>query len=296
MNTTDKNTGEVKEQNKKKVNRVLSSVYNLPSIPTIIFEITKIIEDPRSSAAQLGQLISKDQGLVTKILAVANSPLYGIPRRVSTIEFAIVILGFNHIKNIVIALSLMEAFKNIGDTKFDQNSYWEHSLLTATASKRIADDLGYILSGEIFTAGLLHDLGIPVIYKYFNNEYKEIEKIVKTGKMNYTQAEIEVLGVSHCEIAEMLIDRWNLPEKLKNAVRYHHKPSEAGDEAEFSAVIHLADYMTAKFGIGNFKWDENFELDMEVVEILKLGSLEYLESFTETYKDLFESQLESIKL
>ena len=143
MNTTDKYMTEVNEQNKKKVNRVLSSVYNLPSVPTLIFDVTKIIEDPKSSAAQLGQLISKDQGLVTKILSVANSPLYGIPRRVSTIEFAIVILGFNHIKNIVIALSMMEAFKNIGDTKFDQKSYWEHSLLTATAAKRIADDLGF---------------------------------------------------------------------------------------------------------------------------------------------------------
>lgn len=287
---------EVKEQNKRKVNRVLSSVYNLPSAPTIIFEVTKIIEDPRSSAAQLGQLISKDQGLVTKILAVANSPLYGIPRRVSTIEFAIVILGFNHIKNIVIALSMMEAFKNIGDSKFDQKSYWEHSLLTATAAKRIADDLGYVLSGEVFTAGLLHDLGIPVIYKYFNKEFKEIEKAVKGNKQTFRQAEEDILGVSHCELGEMLIDRWNLPEKLRDAVKYHHNPAEAELDKEMSALIHLADYMTVKFNIGNFKWDEGLELDKNVIDILNLGSPEYLENFTETYKNLFESQLESIKL
>ena len=287
---------EVQEQNKKKVNRVLSSVYNLPSAPTIIFDVTKIIEDPRSSAAQLGQLISKDQGLVTKILAVANSPLYGIPRRVSTIEFAIVILGFNHIKNIVIALSMMEAFKDIGDSKFDQKSYWEHSLLTATASKRIADDLGIMLSGEIFTAGLLHDLGIPVIYKYFNKEFKEIEKAVKSGKKTYSQAEMEILGVSHSELGEMLIDRWNLPEKLRNTVKFHHNPGAAETDKEIPAVIHLADYMTVKFGLGNYKWDEGLELDKNVIEILNLGAPEYLENFTETYKNLFESQLESIKL
>lgn len=287
---------EVNEQNKKKVNRVLSSVYNLPSVPTIIFDVTKIIEDPRSSAAQLGQLISKDQGLVTKILSVANSPLYGIPRRVSTIEFAIVILGFNHIKNIVIALSMMEAFKNIGDTKFDHKSYWEHSLLTATAAKRIADDLGFTLSGEIFTGGLLHDLGIPVIYKYFNKEFKAIESAVKKENQKYLDAESSILGVNHCELGELLIDRWNLPERLKNVVKYHHKPSDAESEREFASLIHLADYMTVKFGIGNYKWDSDFELDENIIDILNLGSPEYLENFVDTYKNLFESQLESIKL
>ena len=79
----------------------------------------------------LGKVISTDQGLVAKILAVANSPLYGIPRRVSTIEFAIVILGFDHIKNIVMALSMIEAFKRDDGKNWDNASYWVHSLMTA---------------------------------------------------------------------------------------------------------------------------------------------------------------------
>ena len=162
------------ETKKERALRILSSVYNLPTVPFIIFEVTKILEDPMASAAQLGKIIGKDQGLVTKILSVANSPLYGIPRRVSTIDFAIVILGFNHIKNIVIALSMMDTLKKFGDGQFQQKQYWMHSFITATASKRIADDLGITTSGEAFTAGLLHDLGIPIIYKYFNKEYLQI--------------------------------------------------------------------------------------------------------------------------
>ena len=88
------------------------NIRNLPSIPVVMTEASNLLENPRTSAAELGKLISKDQGLTAKILSVANSPLYGLPRRVSTIEFAIVILGFDHIKNIVIALSMIEAFKN----------------------------------------------------------------------------------------------------------------------------------------------------------------------------------------
>lgn len=295
LNTTDKVMEETKE-NKKRVSSILSTVYNLPAAPLIILEVSKLIEDPKSSAAQLGKLISKDQGLVTKILAVANSPLYGIPRRVSTIEFAIVILGFNHIKNIVVALSMMEAFKNIGDAKFNQKAYWEHSLLTATASKKIADDLGLRLSGEIFTAGLLHDLGIPIIYKYFNKEYNAIEKAMSYNTKILSDVEREILGVTHGELGEMLINKWNLPDKLGDSLKHHHKPSDAEVDKEIAAVVHLADYLTHKFQLGNIVWDNRFELDEGIIKILNLGDEKYLENLMETYQTLFENQLESIKL
>ena len=144
----------------------------------------------------MGKVISKDQGLVTKILVVANSPLYGIPRRVSTIDFAIVILGFNHIKNIVISLSMMEAFKSIQGAKFNQKKFWQHSILAALTAKRIADDLGYYFSGEAFTAGLLHDLGIPIIYKFFNKEFLDITEKQKNSGKSFLDVEKDVLGVT----------------------------------------------------------------------------------------------------
>ncbi len=287
---------EIDEKRKQKTVRTLSSVYNLPTVPIIVFEVTKIIDDPRSSAAVLGKTISKDQGLVTKILSVANSPLYGIPRRVSTIDFAIVILGFNHIKNIVIALSMMDAFKNFGGgRKFDQKSYWSHSLVTATAAKRVADDLGFSFSGEAFTAGLLHDLGIPVIYKYFNKEYNEILSLVKNKEMSFAEAELTTLGNSHGEIGKILVDRWNLPVALSEVIINHHNPSLANNDNELVAVIHLADYMTQKLGVGSFDWDKNYSFDQSVIKTLNLGSEEYVENFINSYKDLFENQLESIK-
>jgi HD-like signal output (HDOD) protein len=294
LNTTINNI-EVDNVRKQKTIRTLSSVYNLPTVPVIVFEVTKIIDDPRSSAGQLGKVISKDQGLVTKVLSVANSPLYGIPRRVSTIDFAIVILGFNHIKNIVIALSMMDAFKNFGGSKFDQTAYWNHSLVTATAAKRVADDLGFSFSGEAFTAGLLHDLGIPVIYKYFNKEYNEILTLVKNEGRSFIEAELIVLGNTHGEIGKILVDRWNLPIALSEVVTNHHTPSLANNDKELVAIVHLADYMTQKLGVGSFKWDENYAIDHSIIKTLNLGSEEYVENFIDSYKDLFETQLESIK-
>ncbi|MBK7632361.1 MAG: HDOD domain-containing protein [Ignavibacteriales bacterium] len=285
------NTEVIRERNK----RLLTGIRNLPSVPFIMVEVSKMLDNPRTGASDLGKLISKDQAMVAKILSVANSPLYGLPRRVSTIEFAIVILGFDHIKNIVIALSMMEAFKSKEDKNWNRRAFWLHSLITASAAKRIADDLGYRKSGEAFTCGLLHDLGISVIQRYFFEGFKEICALVNDQQMRYTNAEQKVLGISHEEIGKFLIEKWNLPSSLGDAILFHHKPSEAENEREMAAIIHLADYMTQRFTMGDLNWDENYELDLAIIDILNLGDESYLESFIQSYEQLFRVQIDSIK-
>ncbi len=288
------NTIEHTARLREKSVRILSSVHNLPTVPFIIEEVTKVIEDTRASAAKLGGVISHDQGLVTKILTVANSPLYGIPRRVATIDFAIVILGFNQIKNIVIALSMMETIKKFGDKNFNQKKYWLHSYMVATTAKRIADDLGFPESGEAFTAGLLHDLGIPVIYKYFKSEYDSIvEDVALKGHTHY-EAEIKLLGMTHGEIGKVLIDRWNLPEELSEMIVCHHQPSLAENNKQLISLIHLADYVVSQLLEDNFHWDSDFVLDESIIDTLKLGNMEYLNNFVESYKTLFEEQLSNL--
>lgn len=289
MATNDLNT----DTKKEKALRILSSVNNLPSVPFIIYEVTKLIEDPMASASQLGQIITKDQGLVTKILSVANSPLYGIPRRVSTIDFAIVILGFNHIKNIVIALSMMDTVKNLGNKNFDQNKYWLHSIMTATTSKKLADDLGYHASGEAFTAGLLHDLGIPVINRCFPKEYDSIIDSVAQGK-TIEAAELEILGLEHGEVGKFLMDKWNLPLDISEVVRYHHKPSEAENNRQLVALVHFADYIVENLLEENFDWDSDFVLDESIITTLSLGDKEYLDNLVESYKESFNNQIDTI--
>ncbi len=274
----------------------LLNVRNLPSIPVIMYEVTKLLSSPNTSASDLGKLISKDQGLVAKILTVANSPLYGLPRRVSTIEFAIVILGFDHIKNIVVALSMIEAFKNHRSKRWDSKNYWEHSLLTASAAKRIADDLGYPKSSEVFTAGLLHDLGISIIQRYFFPEFNAICDMVEEQQIRYLNAEEKVLGLTHQEIGQMLATIWNLPQSLGDVIAHHHQPSRSEQNKVIASIIHLADYMTQRLQVGNFNWDENMELDMNILKILRFKDEEHFNQFIESYDELFRIHSESIVL
>ncbi|QQS35498.1 MAG: HDOD domain-containing protein [Ignavibacteriales bacterium] len=272
----------------------LESIRNLPSIPIVMLEVSRMLDNPATNASELGKVISTDQGMVAKILTVANSPLYGLPRRVSTIDFAIVVLGFDHIKNIVIALSMMEAFKESFDPAWNKKAYWVHSLTTASAAKRIADELGYRKSGEVFTAALLHDLGISVIQRYLHDDYKSICELVRQDDCSYLEAENEVMGLTHQEIGEFLADRWNLPSVLGDAIAHHHTPSQSKENKTLTSIIHLADYMTQRLNIGHFEWDNKIALDKEIISILNLGDENYLNNFIASYEKLFQSQLDSL--
>ncbi len=278
------------EEKKKYKKEFLLNIRNLPSIPSVMLEVSSLLNNPRTSATELGKIISRDQGLVAKVLTVANSPLYGLPRRVSTIEFAIVILGFDHIKNIVIALSMIEAFQNKPEKNWDRKGFWMHSLITASAAKRIADDFHFNKSGEAFTAGLLHDLGISIIHRYFNEDFNKICELVEFQQMRYLNAERNIMGLSHSEVGQLLTERWNLPQSLGEAILFHHTPSEAENKV-LSSIIHLADYMTQRLMMGEFKWDDNMEFDDSVITTLKLGDEIKLNQYIESFKNLFEENL-----
>jgi putative nucleotidyltransferase with HDIG domain len=286
------NSLNIKSSSAKKFN--LENIRNLPSVPIVVLEVSKMLDDPETNASELGKVISTDQGMLAKILSVANSPLYGLSRRVSTIDFAIVVLGFDHIKHIVIALSMMDAFKESFDPSWNKKAYWVHSLTTASAAKRIADELGYKKTGEVFTAALLHDLGISVIQRYMNDDYKIICEFVKQTGCTYLEAERDIIGVTHQEIGGFLGERWNLPSALSDAIANHHQPSLSTENKPLTSIIHLADYMTQCLSIGHFDWDNNLELDKEIISILNLGDENYLNNFIASYEKLFQKQIDSL--
>jgi len=282
-------------EKRRKTELVLSNIYNLPSMSEIMLEVSKLLDNPNTNTALLSKKIGKDPGLATKILSIANSPLYGLPRKVSTIDFAILIIGYQDIKNIVIALSMIESFKNKSDKYLEQKEFWLHSLLCGNASKRIAEDLGYRFGGEAFVTGLLHDLGVPVMHKYFHTPFLEIYNRV-ISNVFCLDAEKEILGYTHQEMGKFLTNKWNLPSHLCDSINNHHHPSTATENQVLAAIVHLADYMTQKFNIGAFYWDKNYVLDEGILEILKFKGIDELEKFISNYGTLFEEEIKTIKV
>lgn len=278
-------------EKRSKTEKVLQNVSTLPSIPEVMFEVTKLLDDPGTSTTALSKIIGKDQGLVTKILSIANSPLYGLSRRVSTIDYAIIILGYQEIKNMVIALSMMEAFKNKNDRVLNYKDFWVHSILTGSAARRLAVDFKYANAGEAFVAGLLHDLGISVIHKYFHSTFLKIIEEVKEKEISFFAAEENQMGLTHQEIARYLADHWNFPTPLTDAITDHHTPSKAKGDKKLAAIIHVADYMVNKQVEGNFFWDDGYVVDPEAPAILELENMEALEAYVDKYKELLEEEV-----
>ncbi len=282
------------ELRKKKTEQLLGEITNLPSIPKVIFHVTKLLDDPRTAANRLSDVIIKDQGLTTKLLSVANSPLFGLKQKISSIDYAILILGFNEVKNIVTTLSLAESLQLLPDKNFDVRDFWKHSMVVGSAAKAISGDLGFDFSSDAFTAGVLHDVGIQVIYKFMKSDFNQIVEKSRVENKIIIESEREVLGISHQEAGAFLASKWNLPPLLCYALNNHHNPGNAENNKFFCAVIHLADYMTQKLGIGSFYWDEGLTLDPAILELLNFRSEEVLDDFIMEYEDLFRTTFDLI--
>jgi len=283
------------QQKRNKTELVLSNIYDLPSMPKPLQDALENLNASVVSIPALTSIISKDQGLVTKILTLANSPLYGLQRKVTSIDFAVMVLGINELRNIILVLSLVESFKNKTDRYLDHKEFWLHSYLTGCASKRIAEDLDFPNDGEAFVAGFLHDMGISIIHKYFHSRFIEIFDLAAKNNIGFINAEYEVLGMNHQQIGGNLAERWNFPQILYEAILNHHVPSAASLNKVLPSIIHLADYMTINLQVGNSYWDKDIELNYSDMEILRFRTEEEVNRFIQNYKDLFVHQAKSVR-
>lgn len=283
------------KQKKERTELILKRVTNLSPVPKILSEVLDLLKDINTSPQILAKAIAKDQSIVVKILTIANSPFYGLSKRVATIEYAIMILGFNEIRNIVTALSLMESLKNKSDQYMDQKEFWIHAYITATIAKKIADDMGIRQSGDAFIGGLLHDLGISVIHRYLHTDFVSVCEAVKSG-MKYNEAETLTLGVDHQCVGFLLLKNWNIPEQFCETVKYHHTPNLAQNTKIITSIIHFADYMTQRLKLGSFGWDDDMELNYEAADTLQFKDQDEIDKFIELYRNPVQHQLESLRL
>ncbi len=274
----------------------LDGLRSLASVPKIIFEVGQLIRTEPGNVKKLARMIEKDQGLTTKILSIANSPLYGLQRKVPSLEFGLMVMGSEEVSKMVTAISLSESLKFQSIENFTYIDYWKHCMLVGTASKDMSIRLGFSdISSEAFLSGMLHDIGIQVIAQYFNKEFKDILNLVSSGKKFYA-AEQEVLGVSHAYMGKVLAQKWKLPDYLSEALELHHHPSKSENNKVLCAIVHLADSMTQEFRVGDCIWDKSLAFDGDIIEILNFASAESMAVFVSEYNEIFIDTADSITL
>lgn len=230
---------------------ILTKLKDLPTLPFVVIKVMEVINDPRSSATDLAEVISTDQALTAKLLRLVNSAYYGFPNPISTISHAVALLGFNTLRSLIFSVATSDLFSMKGaEMVFDRQQLWLHSLGTAVCAKILAKHLGVPMAEELFIAGLLHDVGKVILDQYLHSEFiKVVEKVRSSNRPMY-QVENELLGANHAEIGQWAAEKWRLPSLLAAAIRFHHTVEEAKDYAKVASVVHVSDALTKMKGIG----------------------------------------------
>lgn len=275
------------------VKRKLETIKELPTLPTVLAQVLNAIEDEEINASKLSAFIEKDQALTARILRVANSPFYGFVKKISTVDLAVVVLGMDTIKEIIISLVLRNFVTNKRVDFFDISSFWKYSVFCGASSRLLARKLNYRLVGEAFVAGLMHDIGILIIVEFFTSYYFDIINEMRRTKCSILDAERKILGATHCEIGDWIARKWNLPEGLNQSILNHHTPyseikksigqqldSQSIDfveiEQPLTAIVSISEWFAEALGFK--KWDFDSE------------PLEYYLS-TEIFSDITENDL-----
>ena len=227
---------------------------DLPPLPAVVMRVMQTINDPTTSATDLNRLISGDPALASKVLRLVNSSYYGFPRRISTITHAVVILGFNTVRNLTTSLGVFNAFDARGQqTALDREKFWAHSLGTAVAASVIARRKNIPAKSveEVFVGGLLHDLGKLFLDHYFPDQYAIALKLAVAAKISIWDSEKMALGVGHALVGKRIAEKWNLPPSLTSMIMLHHQPAFSKEHFEITAIIQAADMTARKLEIGS---------------------------------------------
>ena len=251
---------------------VIHNIKKLPTLPVIFEKILETIDDPKSSATGLQETIQNDQSISAKVLNMANSAYYGYAKRVSDLSRAVVILGFDMVKNIALSVSVFSLFpQGEGETYFDKEQFWLHSIASGYLGKIAAEYAQYFEPDKAFIACLLHDIGKVVLDSHFEEEYKKVIQTKISQDISLYEAEQQIMGCDHTEIGYILGDKWNFPDELLSAIRYHHNPAQAPQRhAQLTYLTHLVNVICQDEKIGEGGSKPPFVVDDKALSVLNI--------------------------
>lgn len=217
---------------------LLANLEDLPSLPAVVMELLNSIDQENVDISVLAKKVSHDQALTAKTLRLANSSLYGLQIKATTIQQAITYLGFQTTRNLITAAAVTGCFPEGRCAGFDDKAFWHHSIGTAACAKVLARQIRFN-QDYAFTAGLLHDIGRLVLVSCFPQHYQRVLSYRAANDCYLLEAERAVLGIDHVGAGLALADHWNFSDTMRLAIAGHHEP-EAPGAGFLVAIIHVA--------------------------------------------------------
>lgn len=222
-------------QPKPNMQRTLNSS-KLPACPSILASLMRAINDPESTATDLAHAISADQGLTVRVLRTINSAFYGLPRPVRSVEEAVFRLGFREISSLVLGLQMTDLYKVAAELKVGGEELWRHCLLVAITGKRISKHTRIHKPEEIFTAGILHDIGKLMLYLHDTPAARGVYASGLRGAP-LLEEERNALGFDHAGLGGIMLRKWDIPEELACLVENHHNEQAMVSEKAVALLI-----------------------------------------------------------
>lgn len=248
---------------------LFSRVEELPTLPAVLPKVLKLVEQEDATLTELADVIRRDQALTSKLLKAANSAYYGFAGEISSLRHAVSLLGFRMVKSLVLSIGVLKTLPTDGSfNHFSQQGLWEHSLAVATAMQMIGDHL-HIGREDLFTIGLLHDIGIVIQAHFFTEHFGRMLELMKKQGIDQLEAEKEIFCCDHGEIGSMVLQRWHFPKEIIDPIAFHHKKTfpEHVDRKTL-AMLRVANALPTEMNIG--KTGLNYSVNIHPQDMAEL--------------------------
>ena len=252
--------------------KILKALTDLPPMPQVLSKAREIMARSHSSFKEIGNVLETDQAIAARVLKLANSAYYGLSGMVSSIQHAAVVLGHEKLGEII-TLAGTSSFlgKKLKGYGLESGDLWRHSLAVAYGSKIIASRRNPKLANDAFSAGLFHDAGKIILDPYIFENKEAFNEQIKNHQKTFQSAEKKILGFDHSDIASEFCMKWNIPESLSIAIKYHHEPS-LSQENELAYILNMANSIAIMTGIGTNTDNALLnQVDEKTIEFLNLA-------------------------
>ncbi len=247
----------------EKLKTVLENLHQLPALPSVVLEVINSFVDTEISTALLANKISQDQALSAKLLQISNSSFYGLSRQVGSINEAVMILGFDSVRSLAVAVGLIHALSPVTGQLLNRKQFWQYNIQVATCAQFLAKTLGF--NADIaFTAGLLHDIGQMAFALTYPQSYGIILEGESFTANELVERERQEFGFDHAMLGAEVARHWNFPLLIQNAIKYHHC-ADSPDQDRLAEIVYTANFLHERYREGKSEEDILSELPENIL-------------------------------
>jgi putative nucleotidyltransferase with HDIG domain len=260
-----------KPDEKAILENILAKVEDLKPLPATVTRALRLMEQPDVALTELADALATDQALTARILRLGNSAFYGCQKPAATLTQAIMRIGLETLRSILFTVSFSGLLgRRLAAYNAGSGVLWQHSLAVALCSRHLSQRAWPQRAEEIYVAGLLHDMGKLVLDQYLKADYARLQALIDVDGRPVMLAEREVFGVDHATVGAEMARRWRLPASLVDAIEWHHAGVPRVHLPEMPVLVHVADSLCMRLGLGISKPVQATEVTREAIAYLGL--------------------------